>query len=118
MKRLQISNELREVIQSMIDTSIENNNTYLINNKMYKTGIFAPNNDLDNAISDGCYSWDIETLHRPTSNYGTIFTMVSTGISGNNQNNWVNQLAMDTARQIWFRQKINASAWTSWSKIL
>lgn len=118
MKRLQISDELRDVVQDMIDASIESNNTYLINNKMYKTGGSAPNNDLNDALYDGCYSWDINTSHRPTSNYGTVFTMVSVGISGNNQNNWVNQLGMDTGKNIWFRQKINNSDWTTWSRVL
>lgn len=86
-----------------------------IQNSMYMTGVGIPNNDCDNALSDGCYSYGDTTAHRPTgTNYGTIFVMVSSGLTGNNTNNWVNQIGMSTGDTVHFRQKINAGAWTAW----
>jgi len=85
---------------------------------MYKTGIAVPNNNCNDALSDGCYYYGTDSANAPiVGGYGTIFTMVSVGLTGNNTNNWVQQLGMTTGNVLKFRQKINNNAWTTWQTI-
>ncbi len=89
-----------------------------IENSMYKTGVACPDNNANNALSDGCYYYVDTTTNRPTgTSYGTIFTMVSASLTGNNTDNWVNQIGMSTGNTMHFRQKVNAGPWTAWQTI-
>lgn len=86
--------------------------------QLYKIGVACPGDNADNALSDGCYNYGPAMSNIPVAGgYGTIFTTVSVGLTGNNTDNWVNQMAMTTDNEIYFRQKVNASAWTAWSRI-
>lgn len=120
-KVLHISNDLKDLIQDMIDETVDTKILTLYNNlleyNLYRIGVSVPNDNMNNAISDGCYFWTPDTSNRPADGYGTVFTMVSRGLTGDNQSNWINQLAMGTSNTMYFRQKINANAWTTWKQI-
>lgn len=92
-------------------------NIATINGELYKTGVGCPNNNMNEAVVDGCYFWAPEISNRPNSNYGTVFVTNSSTRQHNWQSNWCNQLAFGTDMCIYFRQKINAGGWTSWVRL-
>ena len=98
--------ELKEVKQQISD---------LKNNMLYITGLYS--NNLDEAQKDGCYYFDKNSKNKPNTDYGTVFTMVSNGIEGNNIDKWVNHLAFGTNYVICYRQKVNQNVWSNWIQI-
>lgn len=113
MPTLHISQDLENLINNLIDTKITAYDTSLKENFLYHVSREYVN-DCNNMLTDGCYYWDPNTSNKPPENYGTIFVTVSNGLKGNNQNNWVNQLAFSTGNKIYYRQKINTSNFTTW----
>lgn len=113
MPTLRISTDLENLIKDLIDTKIAEYDTNLKDTELYRVSRGVVSN-CNNMLTNGCYLWEPGTTNKPPENYGTIFVTVSNGLKGNNQNNWVNQMAFSTGNKIYFRQKINADAWTSW----
>lgn len=67
--------------------------------------------DFNTAIEPGIYLWTTDTANRP-NNHGIL--LVNRHHEGSD---WINQIAYSTSDKIYFRQKINDNAWTSWQTI-
>lgn len=94
----------------------------IIENNMYAVsgGLFSQTtSDLDDFIRTGTYYWNPDCTNIPVSGtYGTLFTFVSSGIKGNNSNNWVVQIGVPTYNTgMYYRQKVNSGAWQSWVRL-
>ena len=113
MPTLHISNDLKTLIRGLIQEELTIYNTNLHTYDLWNVS-HENVSDCNNMLTNGCYFWIPNTSNRPPENYGTIFTTVSFELTGNNRDNWVNQIAFGTNGKIYFRQKINADAWTHW----
>ena len=72
----------------------------------YAGGI--PDDNMDNAVAPGIYSYGNVTINRPTS-YGTLLVLVSP------LGPWIVQLAFGTENQhTYYRRRTNWAAWTPW----
>lgn len=80
-----------------------------------KLGIPAINDDLNQCLTDGVYTYSPSTLNKPTGGYGIIETIVSNGVT-HNGTNWIFQRALvaNSNGQILVRQKIANGTWTTW----
>ena len=73
--------------------------------------------NLDTFYDADMFGWATSTTGRPES-YGQGISIVSSGRTHNNANNWITQLAFGTSTtQAYFRTKVNSGGWTSWHKI-
>jgi hypothetical protein len=70
--------------------------------------------DLNNNLNAQMFSFATSTANRP-QNYGQGLTIVSSGKTHNNSNNWATQIAFGTdENSMYFRGKTNAGSWNSW----
>ena len=73
--------------------------------------------NLDTFYDADMFGWATNATGRPES-YGQGISIVSSGRTHNNANNWITQLAFGTSTtQAYFRTKVNSGGWTSWHKI-
>jgi hypothetical protein len=74
-------------------------------------------NDLDTNLSAQMFGFSTGTSNRP-QNYGQGLTIVSSGKTQNNTNNWATQIAFGTdENSMYFRGKTNAGSWNSWRTV-
>jgi hypothetical protein len=73
--------------------------------------------DLNNNLNAQMFGFSTSTANRP-QNYGQGLTVVSSGKTHNNSNNWATQIAFGTDQNsMYFRGKTNAGSWNSWRTI-
>jgi hypothetical protein len=73
--------------------------------------------NLDTKYDADLFGFGPSTTGRP-ENYGQGISIVSSGNTHNNSNNWITQLAFGTsANSAYFRTKVNANGWTAWRTI-
>lgn len=85
-----------------------------------KLGVDAPNDDLNQCLTDGIYAFSQWALNSPEPSYGIVEVMVNYGTTYNGSSNWVFQRASLTNQlgNVYIRRKINADDWTPWNKVL
>ena len=77
----------------------------------------AIESNLDTKYDADLFGFSTSTTGRP-ENYGQGISIVSSGNTHNNSNNWITQLAFGTsANSAYFRTKVNASGWNAWRTI-
>ena len=81
--------------------------------------IFSAENkvtDFNTTTNSGVYYWVIDAANRPTD-YGVLLVNKYDG-GDSHSSLWVNQVAYGTNNQIYFRQNINSTGWTSWEQLI
>lgn len=76
--------------------------------------------NLDTAYDAQMFGWSTTTggTKPGGSGYGQGISIVSTGKTHNNSNNWITQLAFSTSQDdMYFRGKTNAGSWGSWHEV-
>ncbi len=76
--------------------------------------------DLDTNLRAGMHGWRDSTDNRPSgSSYGQLLSIVSSGNTHNDDNNWITQLAFGTGlNAAYFRGKTNDGNWGAWKTFL
>ena len=75
--------------------------------------------DINTFLNSGSAGWTTTTANKPGPDYGTVFGFLNSGKSQDNQSNWYNQIAFGTDGSApYYRQKINAGAFTAWHQFL
>lgn len=72
--------------------------------------------DCNAAISNGRYRWGPDTLNRPPDAYGVINTFTNTADDYNGNTNSLYQIGYSTGGNVYYRHKINNSAWIPWKQ--
>ena len=71
--------------------------------------------NLDTEYRAGMFGWSTSTTGKPSSLYGQGLSIVNSGDSHNNSNNWITQLGFGTDMSTaYFRGKTNSGGWGSW----
>ncbi|MGB2145973.1 MAG: pyocin knob domain-containing protein, partial [Vibrio toranzoniae] len=67
------------------------------------------------AYRAGMYGFAPTTVGKPADNYGQVLSIVSSGNTHNDSNNWITQLAFGTGKNTaYFRGKTNDGTWGDW----
>lgn len=74
--------------------------------------------DFDDILTQGEYSISSSTSGNAPYSYGKLKVDVSDHTTHNNSSNWIWQHFEGTNGNIYFRYKVNSSAWTAWQQIL
>ena len=87
-----------------------NHSNYLNRNAVHES-------NLDTKYDADLFGWTPSTTGRP-ENYGQGISIVSSGNTHNNSNNWITQLGFGTAgNTAYFRTKVNSGSWGPWQTI-
>jgi hypothetical protein len=74
--------------------------------------------NLDTEYDAQMFSWSTSTTGKPADNYGQGISIVSSGKTHNNSNNWITQLGFGTTNNTsYFRTKVNYGGWSDWRTI-
>ena len=74
--------------------------------------------NLDTEYDAQMFGWTPSTTGRPASNFGQGISIVSSGKTHNNSNNWITQLGFGTTNTTsYFRTKVNTGGWSDWRTI-
>ena len=74
--------------------------------------------NLDTEYDAQMFGWSSSTTGKPASSYGQGISIVSSGKTHNNSNNWITQLGFGTTDNTsYFRTKVNSGGWSSWRTI-
>ena len=74
--------------------------------------------NLDTEYDAQMFGWTPSTTGRPASNFGQGISIVSSGKTHNNSNNWITQLGFGTTDTTsYFRTKVNTGGWSDWRTI-
>lgn len=84
------------------------------NNFMRRDSFIESN--LDTKFDADTFGWSNTTIGRPDS-YGQGISIVSSGWTHNNSNNWITQLGFSTNHKAFFRTKVNDSNWGVWNEL-
>jgi hypothetical protein len=64
------------------------------------------------------FSWSTTTTGKPAADYGQGISIVSSGKTHNETNNWITQLGFGTTNTTsYFRTKVNTGSWSDWRTI-
>ena len=74
--------------------------------------------NLDTEYDAQMFGWSTSTTGKPAANYGQGISIVSSGKTHNNSNNWITQLGFGTTDTTsYFRTKVNSGGWSDWRTI-
>ena len=74
--------------------------------------------NLDTEYDAQMFSWSTTTTGKPAAGYGQGISIVSSGKTHNNSNNWITQLGFGTTDTTsYFRTKVNSGSWSDWRTI-
>lgn len=86
-------------------------------NTRYLNRVSSLESNLDTKYDADLFGFSPSTTGRP-ENYGQGISIVSSGNTHNNSNNWITQLAFGTSNNsMYFRGKVNAGGWSSWKTV-
>lgn len=108
-------NDIRVSIDD-INRGIDDINRDIDDIEQQLANIFSTKNfveDFDTVTEPGIYYWNVNSSNRPAE-YGVLLV---NEYNGGSDSRWINQTAYGINGQIYFRQKINDGAWTSWKAI-
>lgn len=108
-------NDIRVSIDD-INRGIDDINRDIDDIEQQLANIFSTKNfveDFDTVTEPGIYYWNVNSSNRPAE-YGVLLV---SEYNGGSDSRWINQTAYGINGQIYFRQKINDGAWTSWKAI-
>lgn len=86
-------------------------------NQLYKAGETI--SDLNNALTDGCYTFSNGSNGPIGLVYGTVFVANAGGLTKGSTSGYCNQLFFDAqSNKMWCRKKIDNNAWGTWVRLL